>query len=181
MHQAFSNTTGARKMTVIIPNLSKQSSRLGATIASRLVINMLRQPVHILLVEDDEIDAEQILRAFRHYQVDTPYTHVIDGVEALHVLRGEGGYTRLPRPYIILLDINMPRMNGLELLSALRRDPELKRSVVFVLTTSNRDEDIMAAYDGQIAGYLLKSKVSEDFLAFVKLLNLYQVMIEIPR
>jgi len=168
-------------MTVTLPKLFKQSSRHGANTASWLVSNMRKQPVHILLVEDDEIDAEQILRAFRHYQVDTPYTHVIDGVEALHVLRGEGGYTRLPRPYVILLDINMPRMNGLEFLSALRRDPELKRSVVFVLTTSNRDEDIMAAYDGQIAGYLLKSKVSEDFLAFVKLLNLYQVMIEIPR
>jgi CheY-like chemotaxis protein len=142
---------------------------------------MRRQPVHILLVEDDEIDAEQILRAFRQYQLDTPYTHVIDGVEALQVLRGEAGYPRLPRPYIILLDINMPRMNGLELLSALRRDPDLKRSVVFVLTTSNRDEDIMAAYEGQIAGYLLKAKVSEDFLAFVKLLNMYQLMIELPR
>jgi DNA-binding NarL/FixJ family response regulator len=87
----------------------------------------------------------------------------------------------LLRPYIILLDITMPRMNGLELLSALRCDSELKRSVVFVLTTSNRDEDIMAAYSGQIAGYLLKSKVSEDFLAFVKLLHVYQLMIELPR
>jgi len=142
---------------------------------------MLKQPVHILLVEDDEIDAEQVLRAFRRYQVDTPCTHVIDGVEALQVLRGEAGYTPLLRPYIILLDINMPRMNGLEFLSALRRDPELKRSVVFMLTTSNRDQDIMAAYDGQIAGYLLKSKVSQDFLALIKLLNLYQVMIEIPQ
>ena len=97
-----------------------------------------------------------------------------DGYEALELIK-------TTRPDVVLLDINMPRMNGLEFLSALRRDPELKRSVVFVLTTSNRDEDIMAAYDGQIAGYLLKSKVSEDFLAFVKLLNLYQVMIEIPR
>jgi CheY-like chemotaxis protein len=72
-------------------------------------------------------------------------------------------------------------MNGLEFLSALRRDPTLRQSVVFVLTTSNREEDIMAAYNQQIAGYLLKAKVSEDFLDFIKLLNLYRVMIEMPR
>src|SRR4051794_22973039 len=101
---------------------------------------MQHQPVHILLVEDDYIDAENIIRFFQHHHVTNPYTHVIDGVDALNVLRGEGGYARLPRPYLILLDINMPRMNGLEFLQALRRDPELKRSVVFVLTTSTRDE-----------------------------------------
>ncbi|CAN5548465.1 response regulator [soil metagenome] len=142
---------------------------------------MPHQPVHILLVEDDYIDAENIIRFFQHHHVINPYTHVIDGVDALNVLHGEAGYARLPRPYLILLDINMPRMNGLEFLQALRRDPELKRSVVFVLTTSARDEDIVAAYNAQIAGYILKSKVSEDFLEFLKLLNLYQVIVEMPR
>ena len=142
---------------------------------------MRHPPLHILLVEDDEIDAEQLLRAFRQHQITNPVTHVIDGVDALYALRGEGGYPRLPRPYIIILDINMPRMNGLEFLQALRRDPELKRSVVFILTTSARDEDIMAAYNEQIAGYLLKSKVNQEFLEFIKLLNLYHVMVELPR
>lgn len=142
---------------------------------------MARQPIHILLVEDDPVDVEHILRTFQRYQIDTPYTHVVDGIEALHALRGEKGYVQVPKPYIILLDIHMPRMNGFEFLSALRRDPALKHSVVFILTTSSRDEDITAAYNRQIAGYLLKSKVSEDFLEFLKLLNLYQVMIEMPR
>ncbi len=142
---------------------------------------MRHPPLHILLVEDDEIDAEQLLRAFRQHQITNPVTHVIDGVDALYALRGEGGYPRLPRPYIIILDINMPRMNGLEFLQALRRDPELKRSVVFILTTSARDEDIMAAYNEQIAGYLLKSRVNQEFLEFIKLLNLYHVMVELPR
>ncbi len=141
---------------------------------------MARQPIHILLVEDDPVDVEHILRTFQRYQINTPYTHVVDGIEALHALRGEKGYSPVPKPYIILLDIHMPRMNGFEFLSALRRDPALKHSVVFILTTSGRDEDITAAYNRQIAGYLLKSKVSEDFLAFLKLLNLYQVMIEMP-
>ena len=142
---------------------------------------MAKQSVHILIVEDDPIDAEHIIRTFQRYQLDNHYTHVVDGVEALQALRGEKGYEPIPRPYIILLDINMPRMNGLEFLSALRRDPDLKQSVVFILTTSNRDADITAAYNKQIAGYLLKSKVSEDFLEFLKLLNLYRVMIEMPR
>ena len=142
---------------------------------------MARPPLHILLVEDDYVDAQHIMRSFQQHKVANPVTHVIDGVDALNILRGEAGYTRLPRPYIILLDINMPRMNGLEFLQALRRDPELKRSVVFILTTSISDEDIMAAYNAQIAGYLLKSKVSEDFLEFIKLLNMYQVIIEMPR
>lgn len=142
---------------------------------------MARQPIHILLVEDDPVDAESIMRTFKRYQLNTPFTHVVDGVEALHALRGEHGYDPIPKPYLILLDINMPRMNGLEFLSALRRDPNLRHSVVFVLTTSDREEDITAAYGRQIAGYLLKSKVSEDFLEFIKLLNLYRVMIEMPR
>ena len=142
---------------------------------------MARQPIHILLVEDDPVDAESIMRTFKRHQINTPFTHVVDGIEALHALRGEHGYDPLPKPYIILLDINMPRMNGLEFLSALRRDPTLRHSVVGVRTTSNREEDIMAAYNQQIAGYLLKAKVSEDFLDFIKLLNLYRVMIEMPR
>lgn len=142
---------------------------------------MAKRAVHILLVEDDPVDAESIIRTLQRYQIDSPYTHVVDGVEALQALRGEHGYDPVPKPYIVLLDINMPRMNGLEFLSALRRDPDLKHSVVFILTTSDRDEDITAAYNKQIAGYLLKSKVSEDFLEFIKLLNLYRVMIEMPR
>jgi len=142
---------------------------------------MARPPLHILLVEDDEIDAENVTRAFQRHQLTNPVTHVIDGVDALKVLRGEGGYARLPRPYLILLDINMPRMNGLEFLQALRRDPTLKHSVVFILTTSMQDEDIMTAYAAQIAGYLLKSKVSQEFLGFIKLLNLYNIIIEMPR
>jgi CheY-like chemotaxis protein len=142
---------------------------------------LTRQPLHLLLVEDDPVDAEALIRTLQHYQLTLPYTHVVDGVEALHALRGERGYTPVPKPYLILLDINLPRMNGLEFLSALRRDPALKQSVVFVLTASEREEDILAAYNRQIAGYLLKTKVSEEFFTFLKLLDLYGVMIEMPR
>src|SRR6187397_467288 len=116
------------------------------------------QNIHILVVEDDEIDAEAIMRGFYAQKIANPFTLVSDGIEALNVLRGANGAPRLPRPYMILLDINMPRMNGLEFLEAVRADPGLAQSVVFILTTSNRDEDMMAAYNRQIAGYLLKSR-----------------------
>jgi CheY-like chemotaxis protein len=141
---------------------------------------MLMQPVHILLVEDDDVDAEVVIRAFRRQQIDNPFTIVRNGVEALDVLRGTGGRTRLPRPYLILLDINMPKMNGIEFLQEIRKDVELKRSIVFVLTTSNNDEDKMAAYNEQIAGYLLKSNAGDDFRNVIKLLDSYRCVVEFP-
>jgi CheY-like chemotaxis protein len=138
------------------------------------------QPFHILLVEDDDVDAEVVVRAFRRQDLRNPFTIVPNGVEALHALRGEEGYERLPRPLFILLDINMPRMNGLEFLHTIRRDPELKRSIVFVLTTSNNDEDKLAAYDEHIAGYLLKENAGEDFKNVIRLLNTYRDTVEFP-
>lgn len=141
----------------------------------------VKASLHLLLVEDDPVDAEALLRNLQQHQLTLAYTHVVDGVEALYALRGERGYTPVPKPYLILLDIYLPRMNGLEFLSALRRDPVLKQSVVFVLTASESEADMMAAYNRQIAGYLLKAKVREEFFTFLKLLDLYGVMIEMPR
>src|SRR3954465_13005495 len=135
--------------------------------------SMTGQHIHILLVEDDEIDAEAIMRGFYAQKIANPFTLVSDGIEALDVLRGANGVPRLPRPYMILLDINMPRMNGLEFLEAVRADAELAQSVVFILTTSNRDEDMMAAYNRQIAGYLLKSRAGKDFVDLITLLDSY--------
>lgn len=136
--------------------------------------------IHILLVEDDEIDAEAIMRGFYAQRIVNPFTLVSDGIEALNVLRGQNGHLRLPRPYMILLDINMPRMNGLEFLEEVRADPELSQSVIFVLTTSNRDEDMMAAYRQHIAGYLLKSRAGKDFVDLIALLGSYWRIVEFP-
>ena len=138
------------------------------------------QPINILLVEDDDVDAEAIERAFRKQRISNPFVIVPDGVEALKALRGEGGYEALPRPYMILLDINMPRMNGLEFLETLRQDPDLRSSVVFVLTTSNRDEDKVAAYDNYVAGYLLKSRAGADFVNLIGMLEAYWRIVEFP-
>lgn len=141
---------------------------------------LLGRSIHILLVEDDDVDAEAIVRAFRKQKIANPVTIVADGLEALDVLRGKGNRERLPRPYLILLDINMPRMNGIEFLQELRKDAELERSIVFMLTTSNRDEDKLAAYDEQIAGYLVKARAGEEFADLISMLNSYWRVVEFP-
>ena len=135
--------------------------------------------VTLLLVEDDAVDAEAIRRAFRQHRIANPFVVVRDGVEALAALRGEDGL-EVEHPYVVLLDINMPRMNGLEFLEALRADPALHRTVVFVLTTSDRDEDKVAAYEHHVAGYILKSRAGEDFLEVVRLLKVYWRLVELP-
>lgn len=138
------------------------------------------QTVHILLVEDDAVDAEVIVRSFQKLKIANPIVIVADGYEALAVLRGEGGRERLSRPYIILLDINMPRMNGLEFLQAIRKDEELQQSIVFVLTTSNNESDMVAAYASQVAGYFLKTQCGDAFLDLPKMMKNYWRIVEFP-
>ncbi|MAQ94849.1 two-component system response regulator [Rubrivirga sp. SAORIC476] len=135
--------------------------------------------VTLLLVEDDAIDAEAIQRAFRQHRIANPFVVVRDGVEALAALRGESE-VEVPHPYVVLLDVNMPRMNGIEFLDAIRADPALSRTIVFVLTTSDREEDKVAAYEHNVAGYILKSRAGEDFLEVVKLLRVYWRLVEFP-
>ncbi|GAB5536914.1 MAG: response regulator [Rubricoccaceae bacterium] len=134
-------------------------------------------PVTLLLVEDDDVDAEAIQRAFRQQRIANPFVVVRDGVEALEALRQPGA---VPRPFLVLLDINMPRMSGIEFLEALRDDPQLRQAIVFVLTTSDRDEDKLAAYSQHVAGYIVKSRAGEDFLAVVQLLKAYWRIVEFP-
>ena len=141
---------------------------------------MKSQIVHILLVEDDEIDAEAIIRGFQKQKIQNPITVVANGIEALSALRGEEGYARIPAPYLILLDLNMPRMNGIEFLQFLRQDIQLRSSIVFVLTTSNSDRDKVAAYREQIAGYLLKQRSGVNFADLVSMLDFYWRVVEFP-
>lgn len=137
-------------------------------------------PVTILLVEDDEIDAEAINRAFHKNKVANNIVNARDGIEALDHLRGTNGRSKLSRPYLILLDLNMPRMNGLEFLAELRADPEIENSIVFILTTSDLDADKVAAYGYKVAGYALKNKVGESFIDLVGLVDCYWQIVEFP-
>lgn len=145
-----------------------------------MVEELLGKMVNILLVEDDEIDATAIQRAFRKKKIANPIVVAEDGVEAFEVLRGENGHSGLPRPYLILLDLNLPRMNGIEFLQELRKDPQLNDSIVFVLTTSDDDRDKVAAYEQHIAGYIVKSKAGDDFVHLMELLNGYWRYIDFP-
>lgn len=142
---------------------------------------MKDQVVSILLVEDDEVDTMNVQRAFRKTNISNPLFHAENGLEALDMLRGSGGVEKLiPKPRIILLDLNMPRMNGIEFLRELRADPELHDISVVVLTTSNEERDKVAAYNLNVAGYILKPVEPEKFIEAIGTLNLYWNLIELP-
>jgi len=138
-----------------------------------------RPNVSLLLVEDNEIDREALRRAFSTRQVTMPVVEADDGLEALAVMRGDGG-PAMRRPYLMLLDLNLPRMNGLELLEEIRADPALKDTVVFVLSTSRSEDDIAAAYDRCVAGYLVKGDLGRDFGGLLDLIAAYTRVVELP-
>lgn len=136
--------------------------------------------VTILLVEDNKIDRISIERAFQRKGITNPVVHAGDGLEALEVLRGQNGDPPLEQPYVILLDLNMPRMSGLEFLEELRGDEKLRKSIVFVLTTSEDDRDKAASYDKNVAGYLSKNDAGGDFMNVIQLLDQFQISIHFP-
>jgi CheY-like chemotaxis protein len=121
-----------------------------------------------------------IQRSLQKQKIGNPVSTARDGVEALEVLRGGGGRPKLPRPYLILLDLNMPRMSGLQFLDELRKDPDLSDAIVFVLTTSAADEDKAAAYKKNIAGYLVKTEAGEGFLRAIQLLDKFILIVQFP-
>lgn len=137
-------------------------------------------PFTILLVDDDDVAVESVLRAFRKY--GTPW-HVVtagDGQEALEILRGEHPGKFIAAPYLVLLDLNMPRMDGFAFLDIIRADTALHGTVVFVLTTSSRDIDLSQAYAGNIAGYMVKSAVGPQFAKLTSLLVSYGATVKLP-
>ncbi|MFK8017338.1 MAG: response regulator [Gammaproteobacteria bacterium] len=139
---------------------------------------MEKKAINILLVEDDEVDVESVMRSLRRHRIANRVTVARDGLEALEILRGEADQT-VRRPVIVLLDINMPRMNGLEFLRVVRGDKDLRDLVVFVLTTSSNQQDIYTAYDLSVAGYMLKDDVGEGFHEAVHLIDHYWRVVEL--
>ena len=115
----------------------------------------MREVVNVLVVEDDEVDVESLKRVFAKREIKNPVYYATNGREALDIMRGENHHTKVPKPFIILLDINMPMMNGIEMLRELRQDEQLKDSVVFILTTSPREEDKNTTYKINVGGYFL--------------------------
>lgn len=139
-----------------------------------------RRPVSILLVEDDEVDVMAIERGFAQAQIANEMVVAKDGLEALSLMRGTASKSSIAKPYIVLLDLNLPRMNGFELLSAIRSDPELRSTIVFVLTTSKSDEDRARAYAANVAGFIVKAAAGKGFLDTIQLLDHYWRLVELP-
>ncbi len=133
--------------------------------------------LNILLVEDDEVDVMNVHRAFKKNNIANPLFVAGNGVEALEQLRGG----QIPRDRrIVLLDLNMPQMNGIEFLRALRADAELHLTPVVVLTTSNDERDRIEAYNLNVAGYLLKPVTFSNFCEVMAALNKYWALVELP-
>jgi CheY-like chemotaxis protein len=137
-------------------------------------------PVNLLLVEDDDVDVQAFRRAFAKNRIANPITVARDGIEALEMLRGQNGKPKLPKPYLIVLDLNMPRMNGLEFLETIRADDDLKTSIVFIITTSKAEEDKARAYGHNVAGYIVKQDPAKTFLDAISLLEHFWKIIEFP-
>ncbi len=138
------------------------------------------RPLNILLVEDDDGDAKAVQRAFQKAKIANPILRAVDGLEALDILKGASGKAKLPPPYMLLVDLNMPRMSGIQFVKALREDEELRHSIAFILTTSKREEDKIAAYDLNVAGYIVKATAGQDFLNLVSLVDCYWRIVEMP-
>ncbi|VVB44512.1 Two-component system response regulator [Beijerinckiaceae bacterium RH AL1] len=136
--------------------------------------------VNLLLVDDDEVDVQGLKRAFAKGKIANPITVARDGIEALEILRGENGRTKLDKPHLILLDLNMPRMNGIEFLEAIRADEDLRSALVFMVTTSKAEEDKARAYGHHVAGYIVKQDPANTFMQAVSLLEHYWRIVEFP-
>lgn len=138
----------------------------------------------ILLVEDDLVDVKTVKRAFKEAKITNPLFVTGDGEEAIAFLRHEGHYENAddppPRPGIILLDLNMPVMNGIEFLKIVKNDNDLKRIPIIVLTTSREESDRLKSYDFSVAGYISKPVDFEKFVEAIKIIDLYWTFNELP-
>jgi CheY-like chemotaxis protein len=138
---------------------------------------MAEHLLNILLVEDDDVDVMNVRRAFQRAHVSNPLHVAGNGLEAIEMLRGNA---IPPDRRLVLLDLNMPRMNGIEFLRAIRADAELRSLPVVVLTTSNDERDKVDAYNLNVAGYLLKPVTFTDFVDLMAALNKYWMLVEMP-
>jgi DNA-binding NarL/FixJ family response regulator len=136
--------------------------------------------IKFLIVDDDQISVMSIKRALKKLEIINPVRVAKDGIEALDVLRGSSECEQLEPPYIIVLDINMPRMNGLEFLSHVRQDAKLSEAVIFILTTSDAKSDIDQAYGNNVAGYILKDNMNASLEASVHMIANYSKMVILP-
>jgi CheY-like chemotaxis protein len=130
----------------------------------------------VLLVEDDSVDAMTVKRAFNDLKVINPLVHALNGEKALEYLKNEEN----KKPCIILLDLNMPRMNGIEFMQAIKADDTLKKIPIIVLTTSQEERDKLESFKLSVAGYMLKNINYKKFVETIKAISTYWTLSELP-
>ncbi|MGI5130096.1 response regulator [Pseudonocardia sp. CA-107938] len=137
--------------------------------------------VHVLLVEDDPGDVLMTKEAFEHHKIRNPLHVVSDGAEALRFLRKEGEYADAPRPGLILLDLNLPRVNGREVLAEVKSDSALRSIPVVVLTTSAAEEDILRSYDLHANAYVTKPVDFSSFMDVIRQIDdFFVTVVQLP-
>lgn len=137
----------------------------------------MRDSRAVLLVEDDSIDAMTVRRAFRDLKMTNPLQHAVNGEEALAYLQNPAN----DKPCVILLDLNMPRMNGIEFLKVAKAEPDLRRIPVIVLTTSSEERDVVESFRLNVAGYIIKPVDYRNFVEAVRTIGLYWTLSELPQ
>jgi CheY-like chemotaxis protein len=130
----------------------------------------------ILLVEDDTVDVMTVKRALKDLNIKNQLINTANGEEALEYLKNNGN----GKPYIILLDLNMPKMNGIEFLQILKADENLKKIPVIVLTTSSQQQDITESFRFSVAGYIVKSVDYKEFKEAISTINKYWSLSKLP-
>jgi CheY-like chemotaxis protein len=150
-------------------------------IATRSLVMTTTQQLNILLVEDDEVDVMNVQRALKKNDADSTLYRAANGIEALAMLRTNSQIaTDDNRRLLILLDLNMPKMGGLEFLKELRADPALGKLPVVILTTSMQESDLATAYQYNVAGYLIKPITFSNFVEMINILTRYWSMSQLP-
>jgi len=139
------------------------------------------EPINILLVEDNPTDARLVKEAMKDIKINNILYHVTDGVEAMAYLRKQGDYAKMPRPDVILLDLNMPRKDGRKTLKEIKEDPDLKRIPVVILTVSDAEEDIIKSYNLHANCYVTKPLNLDEFSKVVKgIENFWFEIVKLP-
>lgn len=133
-----------------------------------------------VVVDDDQVCVMAVQRTLKKLGLVNPVHIASNGEEALAILRGGDGRSALEPPYVVIIDLNMPRMGGLEFVDAVRSDDRLKRTVIFVMTTSNSPNDIDKAYARNIAGYILKDGFHESFERALGMIDSFARAVVLP-
>ena len=142
---------------------------------------MLIRPIEILLVEDNSADARLVIEVFKDFKINNEIYHAKDGVEAIDFLYKNGKYNNMPKPDIILLDLNLPKKDGREVLKEIKKDHELKSIPVVILTTSNSEEDVKKTYSDHANCYITKPVDFEPFVNVLKSIEKFWLnMVKLP-